>query len=176
MSDILRVEHHLRGFGIVAVTPAHLHLNSEKPTQTQPPPSGKPWRRLVNNSLVCQANKETHSTVKHQSQKRPGAGAHPWRKGCCRCWWWRWGRRRKPVYSFCHSLEHPRCRNSPKETSKHILRQATWSHAVRAHMCGALKCRLYSTQPIQAHVPELNQGPATSGLGRWEDIRSLFSE
>lgn len=79
MSDILRVEHHLRGFGFAgsAVTPVHLHSNSKKPPQTQHPPSGKLWRQLVNNSLVCQANKEMRSTVKHQSQERPGAGAHP---------------------------------------------------------------------------------------------------
>lgn len=45
-----------------------------------------------------------------------------------------------------------------------------------AHLRGSLKCRFSSTQRIQAHIPELNQGPATTGLGRWENTKLLFSE
>lgn len=65
---------------------------------------------VVNNSLVCQANKETRSTVKHQSEQRPDARAHPWRESCHWCCWG------TPVYSCCHSLEHPHYWHSPKET------------------------------------------------------------
>lgn len=164
--------YHSPGF---AVTPAHLHLNSEKPTQMQHQPSGKLLRWLVNNSLVCQANKETHSTVKHQSQKRPGAGAHPWRKGC---WRWRWG---DGGSLFIPSATAWNIHAADIPQRKHHLVQMHPStgdieSVAGAHLRGSLKCRFSSTQRIQAHIPELNQGPATTGLGRWENTKLLFSE